>query len=1126
MAHSARCTYWNSLTLLFLSVLSVAQQGSPRAAVRSAQVQPSVPAQAGAEGPYAKEAIVFDRSATKVVYEVDGSGVQEDTVVVHILSQAGVQEFAVLAFPYTSYNQTVEIDYVRVKKPDGTVVVTPDYNIQDMPADVTRRAPMYSDIHEKHITVKALGVGDVLEYLVRYRTVKPQVPGQFWYQHTFHKYYIAKDDELEINVPRGKYVKIESPDYPPQTKEDSANKIYTWKTTNLSAKDREELRKQPETPKPSVQLTTFRDWAEVGRWYVELQNPQLRVTPQIQTKSAELTKGLTSDDDKIRAIYKYVSTRFHYISLSFGIGRYQPHAAEDVLENEYGDCKDKHTLLAALLKAAGYDAWPALINASRKIDPALPSPGQFDHVITVAPRGESLLWLDTTPEVAPYGVLMASLRDREALVIPTNKVASLEKAASLMKTPPQLPFRASETFDLDGKLSSDGTLTAHVQVTDRSDKEVLYRMAFRSVSPAQWKELGQRISYNSGFHGEVSSVTASAPEETDKPFQLSYEYTRKSFGDWKNHRVVAPLPWFGIESTDSDEKKPEEPFALGALGDYIYKSKTSLPAGYASKYSDKLDVNEDFAEYHATYAIENGVLTANRRLVIKKSEIPAAEWERYKKFCKALSEERDRYINLATGETEYPPGEGPKQAESGATSAKVGADSASSSMPSNAYLQGIMAAAAIRNPEAARYMRQGIDAGDRRDLAQAEESFRKVIALDPKYPGVHGALGWVYMSQQNLEGTLKELRLEIEYHPEIPGTYQMLAQVLAATQHKDEAIEVYRKWLKVDPANHEAAIKLSRMLSDSKKNAEAIAVLEDAIKLSPDSSKLQYALGYAYLRNKQTQQGVPLLKKAGAADSKGDLLNDVAYSMADMNVELDLAKEYGDKALAQAEGLSMKASDEAEGLQSTVHLGATWDTVGWVYFRRGDYEKALTYVRASWLLGQTAVVGDHLGQIYEKLGKKQEAIHAYKLAIASVNGNMEQVRKHYEQLTGQKAGDADSPLLRRNSKNVVTTSPGEELSRMRTVTLSSAPHDQANATFTIVFSPGKVDDVKYVSGSESLKAMSTQIPSAKFKVEFPDAGPARLFRRGMLVCGKVTGCSVVLLLPNDVYQVGQMETKN
>jgi transglutaminase-like putative cysteine protease len=82
--------------------------------------------------------------------------------------------------------------------------------------------------------------------------------------------------------------------------------------------------------------------------------------------------------------------KFHYIGLDFGIGRYQPHAADDVLDNGYGDCKDKHTLLATMLKAVGIDAWPALIHATRKLDPEVPSPAQFNHVITVVPRGDTI----------------------------------------------------------------------------------------------------------------------------------------------------------------------------------------------------------------------------------------------------------------------------------------------------------------------------------------------------------------------------------------------------------------------------------------------------------------------------------------------------------------------------------------------------------------------------------------------------------------------------------------------------------------------------------------------------------------------------------------------------------------
>ena len=162
---------------------------------------------------------------------------------------------------------------------------------------------------------------------------------------------------------------------------------------------------------------------------------------------------------------------------------------------------------------------------------------------------------------------------------------------------------------------------------------------------------------------------------------------------------------------------------LGALGELVYESKTALPMGFAPKYSDKVDLVEDFADYHASYSIELGVLTANRRLVIKKSEVPQAEWEKYKKFRKALADERDRYIDLTAGTTVYPPGEGPDNVEAAPANAEA----------NRRQREEAMAEAASRNPEAAELMRDGADAERRRDYTGALERFRKVNAMDPTF---------------------------------------------------------------------------------------------------------------------------------------------------------------------------------------------------------------------------------------------------------------------------------------------------------------------------------------------------------------------------------------------------------
>ena len=65
----------------------------------------------------------------------------------------------------------------------------------------------------------------------------------------------------------------------------------------------------------------------------------------------------------------------------------QPHSAAEVLHNEYGDCKDKHTLLASMLKSVGIASDAVLIHSTHELDPDVPSPSQFDHLITAAQIG-------------------------------------------------------------------------------------------------------------------------------------------------------------------------------------------------------------------------------------------------------------------------------------------------------------------------------------------------------------------------------------------------------------------------------------------------------------------------------------------------------------------------------------------------------------------------------------------------------------------------------------------------------------------------------------------------------------------------------------------------------------------
>jgi hypothetical protein len=191
--------------------------------------------------------------------------------------------------------------------------------------------------------------------------------------------------------------------------------------------------------------------------------------------------------------------------------------------------------------------------------------------------------------------------------------------------------------------------------------------------------------------------------------------------------------------------------------------------------------------------------------------------------------------------------------------------------------------------------------------------------------------------------------------------------------------------------------------------------------------------------------------------------------------------------------------------------------VGWIYFRKGDCDRALPYIRAAWLLMQDPAVGNHLGQLYEKLGKKSEAAHQYELALATTSSpnadQKKEIRQRYKTLTGKEIPENFQPVLHRHRSGEFF-SPGDELSHMRTTRISSAPHEAGSADFTIIFAHGKSAEAKYVSGKESLKLLAQKVSRTKLETEIPDNNPVRVFRRGILMCGQ-TGCDFVFFLPDQ-----------
>src|SRR5271155_455774 len=247
---------------------------------------PAKPAGAGSSTPdqpkhdYSQEAFVVEQYRSRYRFESDGTGRKETVARIRVQSEAGVQQWGQIQVGYNSANERVEIAYVRVVKQDGSVVKAGDDAVQDISAPVEREAPVYTDYRQKHITVPGLRPGEVLEYDMVTVIHTPLAAGQFWADYDFDKTNIMLDEELDVDVPSDRPLKLKNKaGMDPRISEDHGRRIYHWTNSHLEREDDQKdkdkdkdkkKKKKADDDRPDVQLTTFVSWEQIGRWYASL----------------------------------------------------------------------------------------------------------------------------------------------------------------------------------------------------------------------------------------------------------------------------------------------------------------------------------------------------------------------------------------------------------------------------------------------------------------------------------------------------------------------------------------------------------------------------------------------------------------------------------------------------------------------------------------------------------------------------------------------------------------------------------------------------------------------------------------------------------------------------------------
>jgi len=414
-----------------------------------------------------------------------------------------------------------------------------------------------------------------------------------------------------------------------------------------------------------VMFSTAESWDEVYKWYKELAEPQEQVDEAIKGKVAELIAGKTTNEDKTKAIFEFVASEIRYVAIELGQGAYQPHPATDVFKYRYGDCKDKVTLLIAMLREAGIDAYPVLISPAphRRVDTEIPSVAQFSHVIAAVRVEDKIppsaggdeggfnedryVWLDPTIATCKYGDLPAGDQGRRAFVIGKD-------GGEFVNTPiyPSGVNKVSSTSEIT--LLEDGAIRGWERTTVSGQADMYLRAVYRLIRSDRRKELLETV-LNQRYPGvKIENVSISDLYDLDVPLQVKVDFSCPSYGSKLGEMLVFPLPSEEFSAYTALVGSAERQYDLH-LGYNMAVEKEltlSLPEGYRVAASpNDISVEHESGTFLRRYE-ENGnsMVRYSVSLKINTPVVPVAGYTDFKKLVEtAAREDRAQIILTKSG---------------------------------------------------------------------------------------------------------------------------------------------------------------------------------------------------------------------------------------------------------------------------------------------------------------------------------------------------------------------------------------------------------------------------------------------------------------------------------------------
>jgi hypothetical protein len=377
-------------------------------------------------------------------------------------------------------------------------------------------------------------------------------------------------------------------------------------------------------------------WKSIGGWSRDLSHGRRNLSPEIADRVHQLISGKPDFASRLQALTAFLQSEVRYVAIEIGIGGFQPHFATDIFRSRYGDCKDKVTLLSAMLQEAAIRSEYVLISTDRGIvNPALVT-NWFNHVIiaielppmlstdiydavVTSASGTRYLLFDPTDEYTPVGKIRGKLEDSYALLV-------TEAGGELIHTPRLKPEANQLTRQGHFSLSADGTLSGEV-VEDRTGDHALYeRMHFAHSTDKERREAVERR-LNTSLQGfTLSSLDIENQTNLQLDLRLSMKLTVPQYAQARDPLLLVRPRVIGEKSFALDTQPRHYDLVFDAASTEADTFELELPSGYkVDDLPDGASADFGFASYHSQYDVEGNRLKYSRKYILKDLSVPVGK---------------------------------------------------------------------------------------------------------------------------------------------------------------------------------------------------------------------------------------------------------------------------------------------------------------------------------------------------------------------------------------------------------------------------------------------------------------------------------------------------------------------